>query len=144
MEWKQGTLTSWKYPQKSCRPLGVLAPNRYWLDYQMIWYYSNTQLKRLQSYGPSKLAINKYSRPFGFEATFSVSLHSESLLSGQPGFDSRWAPTLRSCNFDPSWSKRTYNTSFERSNIFLLLYVKKMRFGEVLGHIKLVWITLEL
>ena len=48
----------------------------------------------LQSYGPSKLVIKKKSRPFGFEATFFVILHSISLLSEQPGFDSQPGQSL--------------------------------------------------
>ena len=72
-------------------------------------------------------------RHFGFEATFSVSLHSESLLSGQPGFDSRPAQTLRACSFAALWSERTYSTSFERSKPYLLGYVEKKRFAVLLN-----------
>ena len=45
----------------------------------------------------------KYSRPFGFEATFFASLFSESLLSERPGFESRLAQTLRAYSFAAPW-----------------------------------------
>ena len=53
----------------------------------------------------------KYSRPFGFEATFFASLFSESLLSERPGFDPRPGQTLRAHNFEalgPAGSKTNF------------------------------------
>ena len=70
MEWNQGTLIFWKYPQKSCYPLGLLAHNRDWLDYQMT-YHSNLQLKRLQSYKPSSWQSRKYFDFLGSRLRFS-------------------------------------------------------------------------
>ena len=43
--------------------------------------------------------VKKNSRPFGFEATFSASLCSESLLSWRPGFDPRRVQTLGTHSF---------------------------------------------
>ena len=74
----------------------------------------------LQSYGPSKLVIEKNSRPFGFEATFFAILYSESLLFGRPGFDPRRLQTLKAHNFvalGPTGSKTNF---FERSHLYLL------------------------
>ena len=67
----------------------------------------------------------KYSRPFGFEATFFASLFSESLLSERPGFDPRPGQTLRAHNFEalgPAGSK----TNFFESPIIPLLVFKSL------------------
>ena len=77
-------------------------------------------VKRLQRYGPSKLAVKNSSRPFGFETTPFATLYIESLLSGRPGFDSRSAQTLMACSFAALWCGRTNSTSFERSKPYLL------------------------
>ena len=62
----------------------------------------------------------KYSRPFGFEATFFASLFSESLLSERPGFDPRPAQTLRAYNFALFWPIRPKITLIDRSDLYLL------------------------
>ena len=90
-------------------------------------YYKSLNVLLLQRYWPSKLVVKKYSRPFGFEAMFFASLHSESLLSERPGFESRPGQTLRANNFaalGPAGSKTNF---FEGSNLFLL--VKEEKWG---------------
>ena len=78
-------------------------------------------VKGFITYGPSKLAVKKTSSPFGFEATFSASLHSELLLSKRPGFDPRRAQTLRPYIFEAFWSKSLKVTFFETSDLYLLV-----------------------
>ena len=89
----------------------------------------------MQSYGPAKLAIKKYSRPFGFEATFFARLHIELLLSERPGFDPRRAQTLRAHIFGPLWSTGTKTSFFEISNLYLLGQKEKKHFAALLRHI---------
>ena len=75
----------------------------------------------LQRYGLSKLAVKKYSRPFGFEATFFASSFSELLLSERPGFDSRLGQTLRAHNFEALGSAGSKTNYFENFDLFLLV-----------------------
>ena len=77
-------------------------------------------VKGFESYETLKFAVKKKLRHFGFEATFFVSLHSESLLSERPGFDSRPAQTLKACNFVDFGPSRPKTNFFERSDLFLL------------------------
>ena len=98
----------------------------------MTCYSSNSYLKRLQSYRPPKLVVEKKSGPFGFEATFFSIVHSELLLFGRPGFDSRQLQTLKAHNFvalGPTGSKTTF---FERSDLCLLGNRKKIGFAGLL------------
>ena len=120
MLWFDGILTSQKHYQKSFYAFGILAPNKYWLEFQ-IFKISKFQLKRGQNCGLSKLAVKKTPRPFGFEATFFASLYSESLLSGRPWFDSRTLQTLGAYNFEILGSARSKTTFFERFDLFLLV-----------------------
>ena len=71
----------------------------------------------------------KYSRPFGFEATFFASLFSESLLSERPGFDPRPGQTLRAHNFEALGSAGSKTNFFERSDLYLLGKGKKIGFA---------------
>ena len=74
------------------------------------------------------LYSKKSSRPFGFESMFIARLHSESLLSERPGFDSRPAQTLRVYNFAQLWSIGSKITFFGRSDLFLLAKERKIDF----------------
>ena len=56
-------------------------------------------VKRFESYTPAKLVIKNKMRLFVFEATFFVSLFSESLLSERPWFESRRGQTLSTHSF---------------------------------------------
>ena len=52
----------------------------FWLQIDMNWifqmkFYIFLNVLLLKSYGPSKLAVKKNSRPFGFETTFYVVVH---------------------------------------------------------------------
>ena len=114
-----GTLTKDLYNQKSCSPF------KFWLQADTCQgfskkYHNSILLKWFQSYNPAKLAVKKNMRHFGFEATFSASSYSKSLLSERPGFDSRRAQTLKTCNFVTVWSGKTYSTSFERFKLCLI------------------------
>ena len=78
------------------------------------------------------MVVKKKCGPFGFEATFFAILHSESLLFGRPGFDSRQLQTLKAHNFvalGPTGSKTTF---FERSDLCLLGNRKKIGFAGLL------------
>ena len=59
-------------------------------------------VKGFESYETLKFAVKKKLRHFGFEATFFATLCSKSLLSEQPGFESRSGQTLRSYSFAAS------------------------------------------
>ena len=88
----------------------------------------------MQSYGPAKLAIKKYTRPFGFEATFFARLHSESQLTERPGFNPQQAQTLRAYNFEALWSIGQKTTFLERSDLYLLEKEKKRGFDHFYGY----------
>ena len=61
-------------PKSRAIPLGFqVQTDMNWI-FQMR-YYTLLNVLLLQSYGPSKLAVKKKSRPFGFEATFYVVVH---------------------------------------------------------------------
>ena len=87
-------------------------------------YMSNTKLKGLQSYGPSKLAVKKILDLLGLRLRFSR-VYSVSLLFGRLGFDSWTAQTLRACSFAALWPARVYSSSFE-SPITCLLVFKRV------------------
>ena len=104
-----GTLTKDLYNQKSCSPF------KFWLQADTCQgfskkYHNSILLKWFQSYNPAKLAVKKNMRHFGFEATFSASSYSKSLLSERPGFDSRRAQTLKACIFEVLWPFLIYDS----------------------------------
>ena len=121
--------------RKMTHPIGLLAPKRYWLDLQMSFYVSNTQLKGLQNYGRSKFVVKKKLRHFGFEATPFATLFSESLLSGRPGFESRSLKTLRASNFKAFWPAGSKTSFFEISDLYLLGQKENKHFAALLRHI---------
>ena len=56
---------------------------------------SKAQVKGYQSYAPSKLAVEKNSRPFGFEATFYIVVHGRILVKIiNIKLEEFWAPTI--------------------------------------------------
>ena len=58
----------------------------------------------------------------------------KSLLSEQPGFESRAAQTLGIYNFEASWSTRSYITFFEISSPYLIAEEVKMSLTAFLMH----------
>ena len=113
-----GTLTKDLYNQKSCSPF------KFWLQADTCQgfskkYHNSILLKWFQSYNPAKLAVKKNMRHFGFEATFSASSYSKSLLSERPGFDSRPVQTLKAYIFEASWPTGQKTIFFERPDLFL-------------------------
>ena len=81
----------------------------------------------MQSYWLSKLAFKKKSRPFGFEATFLVSLYSESLLLKRPRFESWSLQTLRAYNFAADWPARSKTSFYESPDLFIKSEEEKTR-----------------
>ena len=101
----------------------------------MTYFYLKNQLKRLQNYKPSKLAVKNIFRPFGFEATFFASLYCELLLFGRPGLDSRRLQTLRAHNFVPLRPTGSKTNFFEVSDLYLLGKKENKHFSALLRHI---------
>ena len=80
-----------------------------------------------------KVGNQKKIKTFWVRGYVSRLFLSKSLLSEQPGFDSRPAQTLRACNFEILGLKGPKITFFERSDLFLLVQIEKSRFWVLLG-----------
>ena len=52
----------------------------------------------------------------------NIDLHSKMIVSGQPGFDSRRAQSLRPCSFETVQATDMYSTFLETSNQYLFVY----------------------
>ena len=66
-----------------------------------------------------------------------LELHSESLLFGRPGFESRTLQTLRDYNFEPLGPAGSKTNFFERFDLYLLGKKENKHFAALLKHIML-------
>ena len=86
----------WGYFDQIKRPLKLMP--RPWASGSRQILIGLLKFKGLQIYGPSKLAVKKDSRPFGFEATFFAKLLLLIWSSGDPGSNpgccKHWAPSV--------------------------------------------------
>ena len=79
-----------------------------------------------------KVDFEKKYESFWVRGYIFVSLHSESLLFGRPGFDSRRLQTLRAHNFVALGPIVSKTIIFERSDLYLLGKGEKIGFAGLL------------
>ena len=79
-------------------------------------YYMTLYVKVLQSCRPSKLGPAGY-RTRAWRLVYKIG-EKRSLEPKISAFF--WPPTLKACSSATPWDKKTYNTSFERSDVWLL------------------------
>ena len=92
------------YPKSPNMCLSFDFPTDMKYIFQMM-YHMTLYVHFQQNCRPSKLAVEKKLRCFGFKATFFATLYSKSLLFRRHGFDSRRGQTLGAHSLAALWQK---------------------------------------
>ena len=98
---------------------------------EQIWvgFFKWGTISLLMSFCCKVIGLQSWRSPFGFEATFFVSLCSKSLLSERSRFDFRPAQSLRTYSFEAPWSTRIRTNFLGRSDLFLSVKILKNEHG---------------